>query len=74
MEKRRYKSNNNHSTPRISQSAPSQHQLLLERWKSNRTVGLAEWDKFVKKGNLGFNHGWGLQGSKIDISSLGYSL
>ena len=69
-DKRTYSVNNNHITPRQSQSAPGQHQLLLDRWKNNWMMGLAEWDKFVKMGSQGFNYGWGLNKNNVDISSI----
>ena len=69
-DKRTYAVNNNHITPRSSQSAPSQHQLLLERWKNNWMMGLEEWDKFVKKGCHGFNYGWGLKKNSVAVSSI----
>ena len=69
-DKRTYATNNNHITPGPSQSAPGQHQLLLERWKNNWTMGLAEWDKFVKMGCQGFNHGWGLKKDNIVVSRI----
>ena len=33
-------------------------------------MGLAEWDKFVKKGSQGFNNGWGLKKDNIVVSSV----
>ena len=69
-DKRTYAVNNNHNTPGPSQSAPGQHQLLLDRWKRNWKMGLAEWDKFVKKGSQGFNNGWGLKKDNIVVSSI----
>ena len=29
-----------------------------------------EWDRFVKKGCQGFNHGWGLKKDNIVVSSI----
>ena len=69
-DKRTYDVNNNHITPRSSQSAPSQHQFLLECWKNNWMMGLEEWDKFVKKGCHGFNYGWGLKKNSVAVSSI----
>ncbi len=69
-DKKTYAVNNNHNTPGPSQSAPGQHQLLLDRWKRNWKMGLAEWDKFVKKGSQGFNNGWGLKKDNIVVSSV----
>ena len=69
-DKRTYAVNNNHNTLRSSQSASGQHQLLLDRWKRNWMMGLAEWDKFVKWGCQGFNHGWGLKKDNIVVSSI----
>src|SRR2546430_4234945 len=69
-DKKTYAINNNYNTPGPSQSAPGQHQLPLDRWKRNWKMGLAEWDKFVKKGCQGFNHGWGLKKDNIVVSSI----
>ena len=69
-DKKTYAVNNNHNTPGLTQSAPGQHQLLLDRWKRNWKMGLAEWDKFVKKGGQGFNNGWSLKKDNIVVSSI----
>jgi len=69
-DKRTYSVNNNHITPRSSQHAPGQHQLLLDRWKQNQMTGLTEWDKFVKQGCKGFNYGWGIKKDNICVSSI----
>ena len=69
-DKKTYAVNNNHNTPGPSQSAPGQHQLLLDRWKRNWKMGLVEWDKFVKQECQGFNHGWDLKKDNIIVSSI----
>ena len=69
-DKRTYAVNNNHNTPGPSQSAPGQHQLLLDQWKRNWKMGLVEWDKFVKKGCQGFNNGWVLKKDNIVVFSV----
>ncbi len=57
--------NINTSSIRSTINVPGQYQLLLERWKRNWKLGLAEMDSFVMKGYYGFNNSWGINSSNI---------